>query len=102
MLKKYILTRIQIETPKSGYFSLKYMAIQFILPGATALGLTYNGGVILAAEKRISYGNFVVNKNTKKIFPVTDRVVDLRGYGGRYASVNKTSNSACKNKKIGN
>ena len=44
------------------------------MPGATALGLTYNGGVILAAEKRISYGNFVVNKNTKKIFPVTDRV----------------------------
>lgn len=44
------------------------------MPGATALGLTYNGGVILAAEKRISYGNFVVNKNTKKIFPVTDWV----------------------------
>jgi proteasome beta subunit len=49
------------------------MAFQF-MPGATAVGLTYNEGVVLAAEKRISYGNFVVNKNTKKIFPVTDRV----------------------------
>src|SRR5215510_11128818 len=49
------------------------MAFQF-MPGATAVGLTYNDGVILAAEKRISYGNFVVNKNTKKIFPVTDHV----------------------------
>jgi len=28
----------------------------------------------LAAEKRVSYGNFVVNKNTKKTFNVTDHV----------------------------
>lgn len=44
------------------------------MPGATAIGLTYQEGIILAAEKRISYGNFVVNKNTKKIFPITDQV----------------------------
>jgi proteasome beta subunit len=49
------------------------MAFQF-MPGATAIGLTYQEGIILAAEKRISYGNFVVNKNTKKIFPITDQV----------------------------
>jgi proteasome beta subunit len=28
----------------------------------------------LASEKRVSYGNFVVNKNTKKTFHVTDHV----------------------------
>ena len=44
------------------------------MPGATAIGLTYQDGIILAADKRISYGNFVVNKNTKKIFPITDLV----------------------------
>ena len=49
------------------------MAFQF-MPGATAIGLTHQDGIILAAEKRISYGNFVVNKNTKKIFPITDQV----------------------------
>lgn len=49
------------------------MAFQF-MPGATAIGLTYQDGVILAAEKRISYGNFVVNKNTRKIFSITDQV----------------------------
>lgn len=49
------------------------MAFQF-MPGATAIGLTYQDGIILAAEKRISYGNFVVNKNTRKIFPITDQV----------------------------
>jgi proteasome beta subunit len=49
------------------------MAFQFF-PGATAIGISYDGGIILAAEKRVSYGNFVVNKNTKKIFPVTEFV----------------------------
>lgn len=49
------------------------MAFQF-MPGATAIGITYQDGIVLAAEKRISYGNFVVNKNTKKIFPITDQV----------------------------
>jgi proteasome beta subunit len=44
------------------------------MPGATAVGITYNDGVLLAAEKRVSYGNFVVNKNTKKTFDVTDHV----------------------------
>jgi proteasome beta subunit len=49
------------------------MAFQF-MPGATAIGLTHQDGIILAAEKRISYGNFVVNKNTRKIFSITDQV----------------------------
>src|SRR5881628_111738 len=49
------------------------MAFQF-MPGATAIGLTYQDGIILAAEKRISYGNFVVNKNTRKIFSITDQI----------------------------
>src|SRR5262245_16382179 len=49
------------------------MAFQF-MPGATAVGVTCNDSVILAAEKRVSYGNFVVNKATKKVFPVTPNV----------------------------
>ncbi|HEY6667783.1 MAG TPA: proteasome subunit beta [Candidatus Nitrosopolaris sp.] len=44
------------------------------MPGATAVGISYTDGVILAAEKRVSFGNFVVNKNTKKTFPVTEKV----------------------------
>lgn len=49
------------------------MAFEF-MPGATVVGISYNNGVILAAEKRISFGTFVVNKNMKKTFPVTDHV----------------------------
>lgn len=44
------------------------------MPGATAVGISYENGVILASEKRVSYGNFVVNKNTKKTFSVTNQV----------------------------
>ncbi|HEY0579790.1 MAG TPA: proteasome subunit beta [Candidatus Nitrosocosmicus sp.] len=44
------------------------------MPGATAVGITYDKGILLASEKRVSYGNFVVNKNTKKTFTVTDHV----------------------------
>ena len=44
------------------------------MPGSTAVGITCQDGIILAAEKRISYGNFVVNKNTRKIFQITDQV----------------------------
>ncbi len=49
------------------------MAFQF-MPGATAVGISFANGVTLAAEKRVSYGNFVINKQTRKIFPVTDSV----------------------------
>jgi proteasome beta subunit len=44
------------------------------MPGATAVGISYVNGVILASEKRVSYGNFVVNKNTRKTFSVTNHV----------------------------
>lgn len=44
------------------------------MPGATAVGISYADGVTLAAEKRVSYGNFVINKQTRKVFPVTESV----------------------------
>src|SRR5918912_117942 len=49
------------------------MAFEF-MPGATVVGISYNNGVVLAAEKRVSFGIFVVNKNIKKTFPVTQYV----------------------------
>ncbi len=49
------------------------MAFEF-MPGATVVGISYDSGVILAAEKRVSFGHFVVNKNIKKTFTVTPQV----------------------------
>ena len=44
------------------------------MPGATAVGITYNEGVVFASERRIAYGNFVVSKTTKKTFVITSKV----------------------------
>jgi proteasome beta subunit len=44
------------------------------MPGATAVGITFDSGVVFASEKRIAYGNFLVSKTTKKTFPLTDKV----------------------------
>ncbi len=44
------------------------------MPGATAVGITFDGGVVLASEKRIAFGNFLVSKSTKKTFEITPKV----------------------------
>jgi proteasome beta subunit len=44
------------------------------MPGATTVGLVFQGGVLLAAEKRVTYGNFIMSKGGKKVFKVTDRI----------------------------
>jgi len=44
------------------------------MPGATAVGITFNEGVVFASERRIAYGNFVVSITTKKTFVITPYV----------------------------
>ena len=44
------------------------------MPGATAVGITFDGGIVFASEKRIAFGNFLVSKTTKKTFPITPKV----------------------------
>lgn len=44
------------------------------MPGATAVGVTFEGGVVLASERRVAFGNFLVSKSTKKTFEITPKV----------------------------
>jgi proteasome beta subunit len=44
------------------------------MPGATAVGITFDGGVVFASEQRIAFGNFLVSKSTKKTFEITSQV----------------------------
>lgn len=44
------------------------------MPGATAVGITFDNGIVIASEKRIAYGNFLVSKTTKKTFQLTPNV----------------------------
>jgi proteasome beta subunit len=44
------------------------------IPGATTIGITFEDGVILASEKRVSYGYLVVSKVGKKVFRIADHI----------------------------
>jgi len=44
------------------------------VPGATTVGVVYHDGVILASERRVSYGYFVMSKTAKKLFKITDTI----------------------------
>jgi proteasome beta subunit len=44
------------------------------IPGATTIGVVCSDGVILASEKRVSYGYLIVSKSGKKVFKLTDNI----------------------------
>jgi len=44
------------------------------IPGATTIGIACTDGVILASEKRVSYGYLVMSRVGKKVFKVTDTI----------------------------
>jgi len=44
------------------------------IPGATTVGIVCPQGVILASEKRVSYGYLVVSKGGKKVFKITEHI----------------------------
>jgi proteasome beta subunit len=46
--------------------------IEQYIPGATAVGVVFKDGVVLAAEKRLALGNFIMSKGAKKVFPITE------------------------------
>ena len=50
------------------------MSHEYYLPGATTVGVVCKDGVVLASERRVSYGYFVMSKTGKKVFKLTDKV----------------------------
>lgn len=50
------------------------MAMPYQVPGATAVGITFENGVVLGAEKRVSYGTYLVSRSGKKVFKINDKV----------------------------
>ena len=42
--------------------------------GATTVGIIYKNGVILASEKRVTWGNLLSSRSGMKVFKLTDRV----------------------------
>lgn len=48
--------------------------IQQYFPGATVVGVVAKDGVVIAAERRYSYANYIVSRNAVKVFKITDNV----------------------------
>lgn len=44
------------------------------VPGATTIGVVCTDGVILASEKRVTYGHFVMSKGGQKVFKITNQI----------------------------
>jgi len=57
-----------------GYGSQAPQAGYAWIPGATTIGVVCADGVILASEKRVTYGYLVVSKGGKKVFKITDQI----------------------------
>ncbi|ADM28716.1 proteasome endopeptidase complex, beta subunit [Ignisphaera aggregans DSM 17230] len=51
------------------------MTYERLVTGATAVGIKVNDGVVVAAEKRISYGGYIVSRAGKKVFRIADHMV---------------------------
>jgi len=44
------------------------------MPGATTVGVVCKDGVILAVERRVTYGYFVMSKSGKKVFKIAEKI----------------------------
>lgn len=42
--------------------------------GATTVGIKCSNGVVLASERRMSYGGYILSKRIKKVFKITDKL----------------------------
>jgi proteasome beta subunit len=42
--------------------------------GATAVAVKARDGVVIAADRRMSYGGFILSRNAKKVYKITDRI----------------------------
>ncbi len=53
--------------------------------GAATVGITFENGVVIGAEKRVLWGYTVVSKTGKKVFPITENIiVGSAGVSGDY------------------
>jgi proteasome beta subunit len=46
----------------------------FYLPGATTVGIRCSNGVVLASEKRLTFGRGIQSKSVKKVFKIAENI----------------------------
>ena len=68
-----LMPQVQMQEQQQAQGNQAQQGIGWI-PGATTVGVVFHGGVILASEKRVTYGGFIMSRGGKKVFKVTDRI----------------------------
>lgn len=56
----------------------KNVSMQEVSTGTTIVACSYNGGVVLGADGRVSVGNYISNRSSNKIQPLADHIFLLR------------------------
>ncbi|MBD3227557.1 MAG: archaeal proteasome endopeptidase complex subunit beta [Candidatus Lokiarchaeota archaeon] len=46
----------------------------FLLPGASTVGIKCEDGIVLASEKRLTFGRMILSRSVKKVFRVSDNI----------------------------
>lgn len=70
------------------------MAYERVLTGATAVGIKVNEGIVIGAEKRVSYGGYVLSRVGKKVFKIGDRMaMAAAGLFGDMQTINRIINA---------
>lgn len=54
-----------------------------ITTGSSVIGVKYDGGVIIAADNLVSYGNMARYQDVERVFKINDKTII--GVGGDYA-----------------
>jgi len=68
-----LMPQVQMQEQQQAQGNQAQQGIGWI-PGATTVGVVCKDGVILASEKRVSYGYMIVSKGGKKVFKITDQI----------------------------
>lgn len=63
-----------INAPATGLSKSVFVLSEYYIPGATTVGIVCKDGVILASERRVNYGYFIMSKTGKKVFKIADKI----------------------------
>lgn len=61
----------------AAYLNLRFLMSQEhqdVKTGTTTVGIVFDGGVILATERRATMGNLIASKKAKKVHAITDKI----------------------------
>ncbi len=70
--------------------------------GATAVAVRASNGVVVAADRRMSYGGFIVSRNIRKLHKINDRIVlALTGFYGDMSGLMRIIDAEVKYYEVG-